>query len=922
MINKRSNKFEELKITRRTFNKGVAALGAAAALGGYAGQREFFKNDIFRLASAAEDTPGTDGTLIKTICSHCAVGCGVLGNVKDGELISVEPWEDHPINHGGMCSKGTAIAEMVNSERRLRYPMEKVNGKWVRISWDDAINKISSKMTEIRDNYGPDSVMFMGSAKMTNEECYLFRKMAAFWGTNNVDHQARICHSTTVQGLGNTWGFGAQTNNVNDMRHTKCAFFMGSNAAEAHPVSMQHFLTAKDRGAKLIVVDPRFTRTAGKADIYARMRPGTDIPILLGIVNVLVNNGWHDEEFIKNRTIGFEDLWEIAKDYTPEVVENISWVPADSIRLIARTMYENKPSTIVWAMGQTQHSVGTNNIRMDAIVSLVLGHAGMSGGGVQPLRGHDNVQGSTDMCVLSHSLPSYYGLSDKAWGHWVDVWNTKSPVTMDWMKGRFDLQNDPTLMNKNGFTVSRWYEGAILPEDQIDQPHNIKMVFVWGHSLNSITEMKRMKEALEKVDLVVSVDPHSTIASALPERDNGIISLPASTVFEKDGTVTTTGRQVQWRNKLVEPRFDSKPDSEIIQMLTTKLGFGEHFTYSGPEEIVREWNLGMGAIAMTGQTPERLKRQQEHCADFDVETTRATGGPCKGEYYGMPWPCWTPDHCGTPILYDINKPVSDGGHDFRANWGVTVPENPTGKHIGDDLLRGDKPVAQVGYAYDLTLDTSREALARGDPPTGRARARIWAWNLPDPVPIHREPIESPRPDLIENYPTYDDVAFQYRVPAPYITNQTARKHIVDKYPVVLSSGRQVEHMGGGAETRSCPYTVELAPEMYAEISPALAADIGVKHWDFVWVETLRGKCKVRANVTKAMTKTPEQTHEVAFMPYHWAGIFEGKSYEDRYPPGTAELALGDSVNIICGDGYDRSMQMQETKVCQCKIYPA
>ncbi|MCJ7616011.1 MAG: molybdopterin-dependent oxidoreductase, partial [Desulfobacterales bacterium] len=214
MGKKRSDMFEELKITRRTFNKAIAGLGAAAALGGYAGQTEFFKNDIIRLASAVEETTGTDGTLIKTICSHCAVGCGVLGNVKDGELISVEPWEDHPINHGGMCSKGTAIAEMVNSERRLRYPMEKVNGKWVRISWDDAINKISSKMTEIRDNYGPDSVMFMGSAKMTNEECYLFRKMAAFWGTNNVDHQARICHSTTVQGLGNTWGFGAQTNNV------------------------------------------------------------------------------------------------------------------------------------------------------------------------------------------------------------------------------------------------------------------------------------------------------------------------------------------------------------------------------------------------------------------------------------------------------------------------------------------------------------------------------------------------------------------------------------------------------------------------------------------------------------------------------------------------------------------------------------
>jgi len=904
--------------TRRTFIKATGALGAAALLGGYGGSGKIFGNDI--IACAAENTVSEDTKLIKTICSHCAVGCGVLGKVEDNELIGLEPWSDHPINHGGMCSKGTSIAEIVNSERRLKYPMEKVNGAWKRITWDEAITKIAGKMTDIRKKYGPDSVMFMGSAKMTNEECYLFRKMAAFWGTNNVDHQARICHSTTVAGLANTWGFGAQTNNVNDMRHTKCAFFIGSNAAEAHPVSMQHFLTAKERGAKLIVIDPRFTRTAAKAHIYGRMRPGTTVPILLGIINILVNNNWHDKEFIENRTIGFDDLWEVAKDYTPEVVEDISWVPADTLKLVAKTLYKNKPSTVVWAMGQTQHTTGTNNIHMSAILNLVLGHSGMSGGGVQPLRGHDNVQGSTDFCILSHHLPSYYGLTDKAWQHWIDVWKTKSPVTMDWMKGRFDLKNAPGIMNKPGFTVARWYEGVLYPKNKIGQPNNLKMVFVWGHSLNSITEMKRMKEAMEKIDLIVSVDPHSTIASSLADRPDGIILLPASTVFEKDGTVTSTGRQVQWRNQLVTPRFDSKPDAEIMQMLTTKLGFGQHFTYSTPEDIVKEWNLGMGAIAMVGQTPERLKRQQAHCADFDVETLRAEGGPCKGEYYGLPWPCWTTEHCGTPILYDDSKPVKDGGHDFRVKWGNEVPDNPTDKHIGDSLLKGDNPVAQAGYAYDLTLQASKDAVAKDDPPTGRGRARIWAWNLPDPVPKHREPIESPRTDLIDKYPTFEDVDEMYRVETLFKTNQQARKNIVSEYPVILSTGRQVEHMGGGAETRSCSYTVELQPDMYVEMSPALAADVGITNGDFVWVETLRGRCHVKSKVTDGMTKSAEQTHEVAFMPYHWAGIFEGESYEDRYPPGTAEMALGDSVNIICVDGYDRTTQMQETKVCQCKIY--
>ena len=916
-----------MRVTRRGFLGASAALGATITLGRYFGSRKFNPQELFSTAAVAKEAENV--RYVKSVCSHCAVGCGFLGKVKNGVFVGIEPWKDHPINRGSLCSKGASIAEIVNCERRLKYPMEKKAGKWSRISWDEAMDKVATKMAEIRKDYGPDSVMWMGSAKTTNEECYLFRKMAAFWGTNNVDHQARICHSTTVAGLANTWGFGAQTNNMNDMRHCKCIFYMGSNACEAHPVSMKHAMVAKERGAKIIVADPRFTRTAAKADIYARFRPGTDIPLLLGLCRIIIKNKWYDEYMVNNRTIGFEDLKEVCKSYTPEVVEDITWVPKEKLYLIAKTLYENKPGTIVWAMGQTQHTVGTNNIHSSAILMLILGDAARSGGGCQPFRGHDNVQGATDMCILSHSLPSYYGLSEKAWRHWCTVWG----IPYEEMVKRFASKK---LMGKPGFTVARWYEGAILPEEKIDQPHNIKMVFVWGHSLNSISEMKQLKKGLEKVDLVVGVDPHSTIASSLPDRKDGIIVLPASTVFEEKGSVTTSGRQVQWRNQIVKPLWDSKPDMWIMEKLATKLeektglAFKKYFTYNEPEEVTEEFLSGMLWIGMIGQKPARLKRQQEHCSTFDIEDTRAKSGPCKGEYWGLPWPCWTDTHCGTPLLYDSSKAVKDGGHDIRAKWGSKVPVNKTGKHIGDSLLRGDHPVPQatyngVKYGLDLSLTAIRQALAKGEPPTGRGRARIWAWNLPDPVPVHREPIESPRPDLIEKYPTYKDKPKFYRVLTKYRTLQQQRKDLVDKYPIVLSSGRQVEHMGGGAETRSCPYLVELSPCVYVEIHPNLATKIGVKNGEFVWVETLRGRCRVKAMVTKRAAY--DKLRKVAYIPYHWAGVFEGKSYVDRYPKNpdgspTAELAVGDSVNIITVDGYDATTQMQETKVCLCKVYKA
>jgi formate dehydrogenase major subunit len=907
----RSAVLDGIKSTRRTFIKGAVALGAAAALGKYAGMTTFAPENLFRTARGA---PGGEAKLVKTICPHCSVGCGTLGKVVDGVFVGQEPWSDNPLNLGGMCSKGASIKDIVVSERRLKYPMEKSGGSWKRISWDEAITRVTDRMKDIREKYGPDSVMILGSAKTTLHESYLQRKFAAFWGTNNVDHQARICHSTTVGGLLNTWGHGAQTDNYNDLRHSKCLFFIGSNAAEAHPVAMQHVLIAKERGAKIIVADPRFTRTAAKADIFIRFRPGTDIPLILSICNVIVNNDWHDRAFIEARTHGFDEFWEVCKDYTPEITEDITGVPSERVKELARIFKEYGPMAILWSMGGTQHSVGSQNIRSYAILQLLLGYVGKSGGGCAALRGHDNVQGSTDMGCLSHYLPGYLGVSSEAaWKMWSEVWGT----TYDDMIKRFASKD---LMLRNGMTDSRWYEGAI--RDDINQPNRIKMLIVWGHSLNSISQMKKEKRALEEVEMIVNIDPRATMASSLPDRKNGIILLPAATVLEKEGMVVTSGRSAQWRYKVIDPLYESKTDLEIMKLMADKLGFGQYFTYSDIDEIYsNEICRGVRSIGLMGKTPERIKKHMENSGTFDPENLQAKGGPCDGEYYGLPWPCWDEKHPGTPLLWDDSKPVSKGGHDFRALWGDKVPDNKYKQHVGENLLKaqgGKKQYSSatgVGYAFDLTGEAVQLALATGDPPTGRGRARFWAWDLTDPVPRHREPIESPRPDLISKYPTYEDKDQSfYRVPCEFKSAQ--KPDLAEKYPIILTTGRQVEHMGGGAQTRGSKILAEIQPEMYVEINPAHAGNIGVKNGDMVWVESNQGKAKVKAKITERVDQ------KTVFMPYHWGGMFEGVSYEDRYPEGTGEYVLGDSCNIVTSPGYDEITAMQETKVGLCKVYRA
>ena len=908
-------------------------------------------------------------TIRKNICTHCSVGCTVLAEVSNGVWVGQEPGWDSPINRGSHCAKGAATRELVHGDRRLRYPMKLVNGQWTRISWDSAINEIGDKMNEIRKKSGAESVYWLGSAKFTNEGSYLNRKFAAYWGTNNSDHQARICHSTTVAGVANTWGYGAMTNSYTDIRNSKTLLFLGGNPAEAHPVSLQHLLEGKELNrANFIVCDPRMTRTGAHATEYVRLRPGTDIPVLYGMLWHIFKNGWEDKQFIEQRVYGMDDIRKEVEKYTPEEVERISGVPGEQLKRVAEKFAKDKPSCLIWAMGQTQHTVGTANVRASCILLLATGNVGGPGMGANIFRGHTNVQGATDLGLDIVTLPLYYGLAEPAWRHWSRVWEED----FEWLKSRFDT---PALMNTPGIPSTRWHDATLLAKDQVAQTDNIKCMFVMGHGGNTVTRMPDAARAIANLELLVVADPHPTTWAVLGERKNGTYLLPVATSYETDGSRVASNRAMQWGEQIVKPIFESKDDLEIMYLLAKKLGFADrmfrNIKVNGnlpvAEDVLREINRGGWSTGYCGQSPERIKSHMAHQADFDMRTQKATTGPNKGDYYGLPWPCWGSPafrHPGTPLLYNTNLSIKEGGGTFRARFGVEreekLPDGSTrkvsllgnGYYSKDSEIKDGYPeftygvLKKLGWDKDLTeaelavinkinpatpdavswsIDLSggiqRVAIEHGCIPYGNGKARANAFGLPDPIPVHREPIYTPRAELVEKYPTLPD-AKQFRLPNIGFTVQKAavEKGIAKQFPLILSSGRLVEYEGGGEETRSNKWLAELQQDMFIEINPVDAADRGIKDGSWVLVsgaEMASGKvCRMKALVTERVGKG------VTWTPFHFAGWFMTEDQRGKYPKGADPIVLGESVNTLTTYGYDPVTGMQEPKATLCQIRAA
>jgi formate dehydrogenase major subunit len=579
------------------------------------------------------------------------------------------------------------------------------------------------------------------------------------------------------------------------------------------------------------------------------------------------------------------------------------------------------------------------------------------------------VQGATDVGLDIVTLPFYYGLAEGAWKHWSRVWE----VDYNYLLGRFD---DKKIMETAGIPLTRWFDAAILPKEQVAQKDNVRAMFVQGHASNSITRIPESLKGLKALDLLVVADPHPTTWASLAVqagRKENMYLLPIATQFECKGSRVASNRAMQWGEQIVKPIFESKDDLEVMYLIAKKLGLADPMfknikvenNLPVAEDILREMNRGSWSTGYCGQSPERIKSHMAHQADFSMLTQRATTGPNKGDYYGLPWPCWgSPEvkHPGTPLLYNTNLAVMDGGGCFRARFGVEREEKkPDGSSVKVNLLAEgsyskdseikdgypeftlavlkklgwDKDLTEaemavinkvnpttpdaVSWSLDLSGGIQRVAMQHGCVPYGNAKARMNAFGLPDPIPVHREPIYTPRVDLVSKYPTLPD-AKQFRLPNIGFSVQKAaiEKGIAKQFPIILSSGRLVEYEGGGEETRSNKWLAELQQDMFVEINPADAADRGIKDGGWVWVTGAENssKAKMKALVTERVGKG------VAWMPFHFGGWFAGEDLRANYPQGTDPVVLGESANTITSYGYDPATGMQEPKVTLCEIRAA
>ena len=746
--------------------------------------------------------------------------------------------------------------------------------------------------------------------------------------------------------MANTWGYGAMTNHLGDIQNAKSIFIIGANPAVNHPVGFRHFLKAKENnGAKLIVVDPRYTRTAAKADYFAQIRPGTDIPFMYGMINLIFENGWEDKKFIDERTYGIDEIRKEAAKWTPEVVEDVTGVSAATLKEITEVYAKNRPGSVVWAMGLTQHTIGSSNTRIAPILQLVLGNMGVSGGGCNILRGHDNVQGASDMANAPDSLPGYYAKNEATWKYFAKMWK----VDYEWLQGNFVK---PEWMMKPGFTLARWWAGVLDGKDGNDAIENagdsLKALVVIGNGITSTAQQAKVQEGLDGLELLVLMDPFVNDAGVITNKKDGVYLLPAATQYETSGTVVATNRSGQWRSQVCKPLYESMPDHEVLFELAKRIGFYDELTRTirdadgkieWPEAATREIANIVKSIGLTGWTPERLKRHQENWDKFDEKTLMGKEGTdVAGEYYGLPWPCWTEKHPGSPNLYDISKPVMQGGMGFRNRFGLehngvnqlaaigSAPEQGainggypeiTKKNIeevlGIKLTDEEREKMGATWATDGSGIIAEKCMQKGIAPYGNARARAIVWTFVDQIPQHREPIHSQRQDLAQKYPSFEDKPNHYRVYTKYKSLQQS-KDFSKEFPINLITARLVNFSGAGMETRASKYLSRITPEMFADIHPELAAKHGIKNWDFVWVHSPEGtKIKVRARIV------PSVKPNMIFLPFHWAGYMQGVDMTGNFPEGTRPFAVGESANTVTNYGYDIVTQIPETKGGLCRI---
>jgi formate dehydrogenase alpha subunit len=547
----------------------------------------------------------------RTICPYCGCGCTLEMHTKNGRLVKVTTPAKGTVSRGNLCVKGKFGTYYINHPERLTMPLIRKaksggpngsgrrsaakGGEFVEASWDEALDFIAKRLREIKEKHGPNAIGGLSSAKCTNEENYVFQKfMRAVIGTNNVDHCARLCHSSTVAGLAKAFGSGAMTNSIAELRFADCIFVTGSNTTEAHPIiGLEIKAAVRKNGATLIVADPREIDLVGFATLHLRQRSGTDVALFNGMMQVILSQGLENGEFIQQRTEDFEKFKAVVMQYTPEKVEKITGVPKEKIVEAARLYAQAERASIIYSMGITQHTTGTDNVLSLANLAMLTGNVGRKSTGVNPLRGQNNVQGACDLGALPNVYPGYQQVAnppiqqkfEKAWG------SSLSPVP--------------------GLTVVEMLHGA--------EDGSIRGMYMMGENpFLSDPNVNRVRKDLEALEFLAVQDIFLSETARYAD-----VVLPAASFAEKDGTFTNTERRVQLLRKVLDPPGRAKPDWQVLADVSSRLGYTMGYHSSG--EIMDE---------IAGLTPIYGGISHERLQEF-----------------GLQWPCPDKEHPGTPYLH-------------------------------------------------------------------------------------------------------------------------------------------------------------------------------------------------------------------------------------------------------------------------------
>jgi formate dehydrogenase major subunit len=534
---------------------------------------------------------------VLTTCPYCGCGCGIYLGVRGDEIVSARGEPNNPASYGNLCVKGRYGFGFITHPDRLTNPLIKRNGKFEIATWEEALDLVAKKMMEIKEKIvdNEDYFGFIASAKCTNEDNYVMQKFArAVMGTNNVDHCARLCHAPTVAGLVQSFGSGAMTNSIDEMRNSKCFFAIGTKTTSAHPIIAMRINEAVRKGAKLIVANPREIELCRWADLFLQMKPGTDVPLMMGMAKIIVDEGLEDTVYIKDRCENFDEFKKSLDLFPLDKVEKITGVPREKITEAARMYATNNPASILYAMGITQHSHGTDNVLATANLALLTGNVGKEFSGVNPLRGQNNVQGACDVGSLPNVYPGY------------------QRVNHPQIKKKFENAWETSLSSKIGLALTEMFNAA--------QEGKLKAMYLIGENpLLSDADANHIKEAIQNLDFLVVQDIFLTETAELAD-----VVLPATTFAEKDGTFTNTERRVQRIRKVLNPRGNSRGDWEIVCEVARRMG-AQGFEFEDSSSIMEE--IASVSPIYGGIHFDRI------------------------ENVGLQWPCLDSSHSGTKFLH-------------------------------------------------------------------------------------------------------------------------------------------------------------------------------------------------------------------------------------------------------------------------------